>query len=63
MQKKYLKKEVINVGETLRIYKYYYRQGLAIYFDVPGKEVVRVWVGILDIGVVAESVKPVVTKA
>lgn len=44
---KYIRKEMIEVNSDLRIAKYFYLSGVAIYF-IPrdsNQEVVKVWVG------------------
>lgn len=44
---KYLSKEMTQINENLRVYKYFYRSGVAVYF-VPkneAEETVKVWIG------------------
>lgn len=53
---KYIKKEMILVGDTLRITKYYYPTGIAVWFNAEGKEPVKVWIGKTDIDFMALNV-------
>ncbi len=51
---KYIHKEMIQVNEDLRIYKYFYKSGIAIYITPRSEdvEVIKIWVGMHEINTV-----------
>lgn len=58
----FLHKEIITINEDLRIYKYIYKSGVALYFTPRSEEleVIKVWIGLEEINRVLKEagVKP-----